>query len=162
MRSKHGRPTFGFTLVELMVALAILAVLAMTAVPALQVAQQRARERELRSALWQIREAIDAYKRAVDQGRIVVRIGETGYPPGLDVLVQGVPDQRSPNRQLLYFLRRVPRDPMSIDPTVPDVETWGLRAYASPPDDPREGADVFDVFSRSEASGLNGVPYRRW
>lgn len=145
-----------------MVALAILAVLAMTAVPALQVAQQRSRERELRTALWQIREAIDAYKRASDQGRISTRIGETGYPKTLASLVEGIPDQRSPQRQMLYFLRRVPRDPMATDPALPDDETWGLRAYASPPDDPREGADVFDVFTRAEGKGLNGVPYRQW
>ena len=152
----------GFTFIELMMTLAIMGVLVLVAVPLAQVAVQRERERDLRSALIQIREAIDAYKRASDQGRIATKLGESGYPKTLDELVDGVPDQRSPAKQNLYFMRALPRDPMDPEPARKASETWGLRSYASPPDEPSEGADVFDVYSRSEKQGLNGVPYRQW
>lgn len=152
----------GFTFIELMMTLAVMGVLVLVAVPMAQVAVQREKERDLRVALAQIREALDAYKRAADQGRILVRLGESGYPKTLDELVEGVPDQRSPTKQNLYFLRSLPRDPLHPEATARPADTWALRSYASPPDDPQEGADVFDVFSRSEAVGLNGVPYRQW
>jgi general secretion pathway protein G len=152
----------GFTFIELMFTLAILSVLVLVAMPLAQLTVQRERERELRSALMQIRDAIDAYKRAADQGRIVLKVGESGYPKTLEELVEGVPDQRSPTRQNLYFLRRLPRNPLVADQNMSASETWGKRSYASPPDDPSEGADVFDVHSSSEATGLNGVPYREW
>lgn len=151
----------GFTFIELMVTLAIMAVLVMVATPMARLSIQRDRERELRVALTEIRDALDAYKRASDQGRIQMRIGESGFPGSLTQLVGGVEDQRSPNRRKLYFLRRLPRDPMA-DPSMAPEETWGLRSYASPPDDPSEGEDVFDVYSKSEKIGLNGVPYREW
>lgn len=152
----------GFTLVELMVTLGIMGVLALVALPSAQVASQRLKERELRASLWQIREALDAYKRAADQGRVQQRIGESGYPPNLDVLVEGVTDQRSPNRQKMYFLRRIPRDPFVSDASLRDAATWGLRSYRSPPDDPAEGDDVFDVYSKAPGVGLNGVAYSKW
>jgi general secretion pathway protein G len=152
----------GFTFIELMMTLAIMGVLVMVAVPMAQVAVQRDRERDLRQALAQIRDALDAYKRATEQGRIVVKLGESGYPKTLDELVEGVPDQRSPGRRKLYFLRAVPRDPMSANTSGAAAATWGLRSYASPPDDPSEGDDVFDVYSKSDKTGLNAVPYRQW
>jgi len=152
----------GFTFIELMMTLAIMAVLVMVAVPMAQVAVQRDKERELRFALVQIREALDAYKRAADQGRVLVRLGESGFPKTLAELVDGVPDQRSPTKQNLYFLRALPRDPMYPDQSARPDETWGLRSYASPADDPSEGADVFDVHSKSDKLGLNGVAYRLW
>ncbi len=152
----------GFTFIELMMTLAIMGVLALIAVPMAQLAMQREKEHDLRRALIQIREGLDAYKRASDQGRIAVKLGESGYPRTLDDLVDGIPDQRSPTKQNLYFLRFLPRDPMEPDPGAKPSGTWRLRSYLSPPDDPSEGTDVFDVYSRSEKIGLNGVPYRQW
>ncbi|MCL2876156.1 MAG: type II secretion system GspH family protein [Betaproteobacteria bacterium] len=152
----------GFTFVELIATLAIMAVLAMVTVPLAQVSVQRIKEQELRASLTQIREALDAYKRASDQGRIEKKLGESGFPKKLDDLWQGVPDQRSPNQQKLYFLRSLPRDPTFPDHQIPAAQTWGLRSYASPPDAPAEGEDIFDVYSMSKRVGLNGVEYAQW
>lgn len=152
----------GFTLIELMVTVAIIAILATIAFPMAEVAAQRSKEQDLRFALRQIREAIDSYKQASDEGRIAKAIDKSGYPSLLTDLVEGVKDIKSPERKKIYFLRSLPRDPMSNDDHATPEETWGKRSYASPPDDPQEGDDVFDVFSLSDEKGLNGIPYREW
>ena len=152
----------GFTLIELVITVAIVAVLASVALPLNELAVQRSKEQDLRRALRDIRDAIDAHKQAFDEGRIVKRPGDSGYPKKLDDLVAGVEDQKSPKKERIYFLRRIPRDPLADDGTKGPAETWGKRSYASPPDEPAEGDDVFDVFSLSSAKGLNGRPYREW
>jgi general secretion pathway protein G len=151
----------GFTFIELVVTVAIVAVLASAAMPLAELTVQRGKEVELRSALQQLREAIDAYKQAVDDGRIPRLANESGYPRTLDLLVNGVIDAKSTSKSRVYFLRRLPRDPFA-EPGVPAIETWGLRSYASPPQAPQEGDDVYDVYSRSLSVGLNGIPYREW
>ncbi|MBK9219667.1 MAG: type II secretion system protein [Uliginosibacterium sp.] len=152
----------GFTLIELLVCLAILGVIAVLTVPVAEVAAQRAKENELRTSLRELRNAIDAYKRANDEGRIQRVAGQSGYPTSLKVLVGGVPDQKDPQRSQIYFLRRIPRDPTFSDASVAAEDTWGLRCYASSAEEPEEGEDVFDIFSLSKGKGLNGVPYREW
>lgn len=152
----------GFTLIELLVTVAIVALLATIALPMTELVVQRAREQELRHDLREIRSAIDAYKKMWDEGRIQKSVDESGYPKSLEVLVNGVEDFKSPTRSKLYFLRRIPRDPFSKDTTSPPADTWGKRSYKSPPDDPQEGDDVYDVYTLSKGVGLNGVPYREW
>ena len=162
-RTTARRTARGFTLVELVAALAILAVLASVAVAPLRLERQRMQERELRAALREIRDALDAHKRLVDEGRIAVTSpGGSGYPASLDVLARGFTDASRPDGGRIYLLRRVPRDPFEPDQSIPAARTWGLRSYASPPERPQPGADVFDVHSRSAGVGLNGTPYREW
>ncbi len=158
----------GFTLIELMIVVAIMGILATAAMPLRELMVKREKEQELRVALRQIRTAIDAYKLATDEGRIAKKADESGYPPRLEELYMGVPDIKDPKKKIIYFLRRLPRDPMFTELDIvgiqltPAEETWGRRSYESPWDSPKEGDDVFDVFSRSEAIGMNGVPYREW
>lgn len=152
----------GFSLIELLAAAAIMGILATVAVPVIETTQRRAKERELRSALRDIRTAIDAYKVAADSGRVAKETGESGYPPNLAELTAGVKNLKDPSGPPLYFLRRIPRDPFSPDPKASAVESWGLRSFDSPPESPKAGKDVFDVYSTSPKEGMNGVPYSDW
>ena len=145
----------GFSLIELMITLAILALLASVALPLAEVTVQRNKEQDLRVALRELRGAIDAYKRAGEEGRIERAADASGYPPTLAVLVDGVKDKSKTDDSKIYFLRRVPADPLS-------GEAWGLRSYASPASAPKEGKDVFDIYSKSDQVGLNGVAYKEW
>lgn len=152
----------GFTFIELIVTVAIIGVLASIAAPLAELNAKRDKERELRRALREIRMGIDAYKQASDEGRIVRKSGDTGFPRRLEDLVDGVEDARAPRRANIYFLRRLPRDPFHPDATLPPAATWGKRSYASSPTSPQEGDDVFDVHSLSAGIGLNKVPYQKW
>lgn len=154
-------PMSGFTLIELLVTVAIVAILASVAMPLSELSHQRVKEQELRQSLREIRTAIDAYKQAVDEGRIQRSLDQSGYPTKLSVLVEGVTDARSPVSKKIYFLRRIPKDPFAVE--ADDRESsWGKRSYDSPADAPRKGRDVYDVYSLSDRIGLNGVPYREW
>jgi general secretion pathway protein G len=153
----------GFTLIELVITVAIVGLLASVALPMAELVTQRSKEQELRHALREIRTALDAYKQAVDEGRIINSAGKSGYPPSLKVLVDGVPDASKPDQKSrIYFLRRILRDPLFLDFTKSDDESWGKRSYSSSADAPEEGSDVFDVYSQSDGVGLNGIMYRNW
>jgi general secretion pathway protein G len=145
----------GFTLIELLITVAIIGLLASVALPLAEVTVQRGKEADLRRSLREVREAIDAYKRAGDDGAIEKAVNKSGYPPSLAVLVEGAVDKRDPKGSRIYFLRRIPADPIS-------GEEWGVRSYASPADAPQAGQDVFDIYSKSEQAGLNGIRYREW
>jgi len=155
--------TRGFTLVEMVVCVAIVAVLAAAAHPMVELASRRAKETELRQALRSLRTAIDAYKQASDEGRIAKAADASGYPPTLAALVDGVPraGAATDDARRVYFLRRLPRDPFA-DASLPAAQTWALRAYDSPPDAPRAGRDVFDVASRSQRRALDGTRIDQW
>ena len=155
-------PIRGFTLIEMVITLALVGLLALVAMPLAEVATVRAKESELRVALRQIRTAIDAYKAAADAGQIEKKADDSGYPPSLEALVEGIPDTKHPGNPPLTFLRRIPRDPFYPDPTTSDADTWNQRAYGSPPSHPEPGRDVFDVASRSTKVGLNGIAYNQW
>ena len=152
----------GFTLIELVVTLAIIGVLTSAAMPLVQLTAQRAKESDLHQSLRILRRAIDAYKEAADTGHIRTEMGDSGYPPNLQVLVDGVEDVQSEKKVAMYFLRRVPRDPFFPDATAAPADTWGLRSSKSPPADPQAGDDVFDVYSLAQGKGLNGLAYHDW
>ena len=151
----------GFTLIELLITVAILAVLASGAMAVAELATRRSQEMELRAALRQIREAIDAYKAAADAKRIAQAADASGYPPNLASLTGGVAEAGNLNGKKLYFLRRLPRDPLA-DSALPAEASWGLRSYDSEADNPQAGRDVFDVYSLSPKQSLGGRPYREW
>jgi general secretion pathway protein G len=153
----------GFTLVELIMTVAIIGLLAMVTLPLAELSVQHSKEQELRLSLREIRVAIDAYKQAVDDGHIIRSAEKSAYPESLKVLVDGVSDVKDPtNKNKLYFLRRVPRDPMATDSNNTNEDSWGKRSYQSSADDPQEGDDVYDVYSLSTSTGMNGVPYKNW
>jgi general secretion pathway protein G len=157
MRRKRG-----YTLIELLVVLAVLSLLATVAMPLAEISVQREKERDLKRALWEIRDAIDAYQQARKAG-MLPGIGDTSlYPASLDVLTRAQHDGRPGHEgEVLRFLRRMPRDPFA-NPGQPPEMSWGLRSYESDAEHPRAGSDVYDVYSRSQAMGLNGVPLNQW
>jgi general secretion pathway protein G len=152
----------GFTLIEMIVTVALVAIIASVATPFVKMHEQREKERELKQALREIRTAIDVYKHAGDEGRIARSLDSTGYPRSLDELEIGVTDKRDPKGRKIFFLRRVPRDPMNPTLSGSAQDSWGKRSYSSEADDPREDGDVYDVFSLSDRKGTNGIPYRKW
>jgi general secretion pathway protein G len=146
----------GVTLIELMVTLVILAILASTVLPLSQVTRKRSKEIELRQNLRVIREALDAYKKLVDEGKIPKKAMASGYPEDLEVLVKGA-DLSGPVPVKQKFLRRIPKDPMTED------GEWGLRSYSDAPDSEIWGGqDVYDVYSKSDEVALDGTPYKEW
>lgn len=154
-------PRRGFTLIEMVITVAIMAILATAALPLTELTVKRSKEQELRASLRQIRDAIDEYRRSYEEGRIKRSPDETGYPKTLMSLVEGADDIRSPTPRKIYFLRRLPRDPFAEN-GVPAEDSWGLRSYASSAEDPQPGDDVYDVFSLSNDKGMNGIAYREW
>ena len=164
--SRRATPTMywrrGFSLIELLVVIAIMSMLASIGMPLAELSHRRAQEEELRRALREIRTALDSYKRMVDAGLIARPAGGSGYPPNLQVLVDGEVNAQTPQASKLYFLRRVPRDPFASDTIADLADTWGLRSYDSPSDDPKPGRDVYDVYSKAPGTGLDGRPYRQW
>lgn len=155
----------GFTLIEMVVVLALVGILATAAVPLHELALRRTQESALREALRTLRSAIDAHRAAVEARRVAPLPDGSPYPPSLEVLVAGVPlldeSGRADAARRLYLLRKLPRDPFA-DPALPPAQTWALRSSHSPPDAPTHGADVFDVRSRSEGRGIDGTRLDQW
>ena len=152
----------GFTLIEMLVCLAILGFLASLALPVAEMSAQREKERELKRALWEIRDALDAYRTARESGAVLGPADRPPYPASLLVLTEAVQDARADQQgQMLRFLRRVPRDPFA-DESLPAERTWALRGYESEADNPKPGPEVYDVHSMSTLTGLNGVPLKQW
>lgn len=156
------RGNAGLTLIELIVVVAILSLLASAVMPLAHISSKRARELELRQNLRKIRMAIDTYKKAYDDKRIDNEIGRSGYPESLKELVEGVKDAKSAEGNMMYFMRRLPRDPMNDNEFLTAEETWETRSYDSAPDDFSGGDDVYDIRSSSEETALNETSYREW
>src|SRR5216683_5397656 len=153
LKRTSGPGLGGFTLIELIVATAILVVLTGLAVPLARVAIKRERERELRHDLWELRDGIDRYKDAADRGAFQIKVGSEGYPPDLDTLVNGV----DVNGKKLKFLRHIPVDPMTGN------TEWGLRSMQDDPtSDSWDGNNVFDVYTKSTGTALDGTKYKDW
>jgi general secretion pathway protein G len=151
--NSSARKSKGFTLVELIVATAILVILTSLAIPMARVSIKRQKEHDLRADLWEMRDAIDRYKDAADRGAFQIKVGSQGYPPDLDTLVKGI----DMNGKKLKFLRRVPVDPMT------GKNEWGMRSMQDDPDsDSWDGDNVFDVFTKSEDTALDGTKYKDW
>jgi general secretion pathway protein G len=143
----------GLTLIELIVPVAILAILASAAVPVARFRVKRDRERELRRDLWEMRDAIDHYKDAADRGAFQTKVDSQNYPPDLDTLVNGVDVQG----KKVKFLRRIPLDPMT------GKAEWGMRSMQDDPtSDSFGGQSVFDVYSKSQGTALDGTKYADW
>jgi general secretion pathway protein G len=163
-----ARACGGFTLIELVVTVALVGLMSLTALPLVDVAHTRMKETQLREALRTIRRGLDAYKAAVDEGRLAREPGSSGYPRSLDLLTEplemlGKRDLSNTLKpQHLTILRQLPRDPFNTELDTPAAETWRVRAYESRADDPQPGDDVFDVSSKSDRMALDGTPYAGW
>ena len=152
-RTRFLRNRNGFTLIEFIVAMTILMIMTAAAVPMVRIGIERSKERELRRDLWEMRDAIDRYKDAADRGAFQVKVDSGGYPPDLDTLVKGIDS----NGKKLRFLRRVPVDPMT------GKDEWGMRSMQDDPtSDSWGGQNVFDVFTKSEDTALDGTKYKDW
>jgi general secretion pathway protein G len=150
---RFRRRVNGFTLIELIIATAILVILTSLAIPTVRIGIKRERERELRHDLWTMRDAIDRYKDAADRNAFQQKVGSNGYPPDLETLVKGV----DVNGKKLRFLRQIPVDPMTGN------TEWGIRSMQDDPDsDSGGGDDVFDVFTKSTGTALDGTKYKDW
>ena len=158
------RSVAGFTLVELLVTLALVGIAASVVLPLASVIETRAKESELRRSLRTIRQALDNYKTAADAGVIDKQTGSSGYPASLDVLVTGVPKSAAMGFSAtpMVFLRSVPRDPFAEALDTPAAQTWNIRSYGAKPGDFSGGKDVFDVSSKSEKTGMDGSRYSDW
>jgi general secretion pathway protein G len=144
----------GVTLIELIVVITILLILMGAAVPVMKVSVKRQKEVELRRDLWEMRNAIDRYKDAADRNMFQIKLGSEGYPPDLDTLVNGV---EVAGGKKLRFLRRVPVDPMTGN------KDWGLRSMQDDPQsDSWGGQNVFDVYTKSDGTALDGTKYKDW
>ena len=152
----------GFTIIELLVVMAILGILSVAVMPLSEMLVTSQKERELKQALWEIRSAIDEYKKVVTSVDNAVPNSAAGYPPNLQVLVDGIthPKPEAGGRHV-YFLRTIPRDPFA-DKALPADQTWRLRSFTSPSEKPAPGAEVFDVHSSSDGEALNGSRYAKW
>lgn len=147
------RDALGFTLIELIIATSILLVLSTMAVPLARLTIRRERERQLRIDLWEMRDAIDRYKGVAEQGGFQIKVDSNGYPPDLDTLVTGVDVHGKKTR----FLRRIKIDPMT------GTTEWGLRSVQDDPDsDSWGGQNVFDVYTKSQGTALDGTKYKDW
>lgn len=148
-----GNRAGGFTLIELIVATTILMILTSMALPLARVVIKREKERDLRRAIWEMRDAIDRYKDASERGAFQIKVGSEGYPPDLQTLVDGV----DVGGKKLKFLRRIPVDPMT------GGTDWGMRSMQDDPDsDSWGGQSVFDVYSKSQGTALDGTKYSTW
>jgi len=145
----------GLTLVELIFTVTIVSILSMAALPLARVSIKRQKEVELRRALREVRDAIDRFKDAADRGFVEVKFGTDGYPPDLETLVKGVTQLNAMDKKL-RFLRRIPRDPMT-------GSEWGLHSSQDSPDSNSFGGqNVFDIYTKSTASALDGTKYSEW
>ncbi|MEO8126821.1 MAG: type II secretion system protein [Bryobacteraceae bacterium] len=147
----------GLTLVELIVAFTIMLILTTMAVPMARYKVRRDRERELRYALREIRNAIDKYKDMSDSGQLPpAKAGTEGYPETLEMLVDGVKKAGQVD-QKVKFLRRIPKDPFT------NSTDWGKRSMQ---DDPKAlgggGQNVFDVFTKTMEKARDGSAYSDW
>ncbi len=153
-RERIAKPDIGFTLLELIVAATILSILTLMALPLAQVTIKREKEKQLRRALWEMRDAIDNYKMAGERGAFQIKVDSGGYPPDLETLVKGVEAQAG---KKIRFLRSIPIDPMT------KTTEWGLRSMQDDPDsDSWGGQNVFDVYTKSLSTALDGTKYKDW